>query len=277
MALNRLTTAEMVNLIKAWTQAGHPVRNALERSLGLAPLVPRVIEAYDALITAQRMGLTQTLTELSAAQTALDARHDSFARCINSVLDAYIHMALARGDVALARELGSLRDFLFPDGLRVITYSYREEAGQADLLASRMTQEHRNLLARIPMPGGTLLDIVNEWLRAGSALGELEDRRSDTQVPSRRKSMFDARAKWIRAIKAVRLMVEINRVEDPVIEEALNRIAVVEAAADRDAREVPEDELDPDSPDTGDEAADPIDDGAAELGRSEAFAAGTVA
>ena len=67
MALNRLTVAEMVMLFKDWVTPGHSVRDALEQTASLAGFVPRIDEAYAALVAAQPVEFGQSMAELSEA------------------------------------------------------------------------------------------------------------------------------------------------------------------------------------------------------------------
>lgn len=233
MALNRLTIAQMVNLTKNWAQPGSTERIALEALPGMPALMPHMEETIAAILSAQRMQLTMTLAELRTTLGEVDDRFDDLARGIAGIIDAEICLARARGDHVTMRNLTNLRAFLLPDGLRVVSYSYREESGQADLLASRLTQEHQDLLASIPVMGGTLRDIVTSFIEAGRQLGELEDQRADEIAPHRRNNMLTARSRWINMIKTVRALVAMADVQEPTVLEALHRIERAERSAER--------------------------------------------
>lgn len=258
MALKRLTIAEMATLTKSWVQPGHAVRKALERVPGMLALMPRIDEVQASVLTAQHTEKLQTSQDISTAAGEADARHDNLARAVDKIIEGGIFQAYADNDIARAHALEKLRTFVLPHGMRVVNFGYREEAGQAELLASRMTQDHRTLLASIPVYNGTVLTLVDRWMAAAAELGELEDLRADQDIPGREVPHTRVRSEWIDMVQAVRTIIRLSKVVDPVLEEALNRIRVAELAADRrptgtssDVVDEPADATpDPDGPDS---------------------------
>lgn len=241
MALNLLTIEEMVYITQPLVTPGDPVRVALERVPGLDALMPHVDKAFNGLLVAMEKGQVQSLTEIGEALGAVDRKHDGLARAVFYALESQINLARGYEDEETAGHLQALQMFLFPDELRVVQYSYRDEAGHAQLITRRIKPEHESWLAGIPMPGGSLLDTVNAWLDAGTELGELERERDKVNVPSRRLHITRARSLWIRAIRTVRQVIELTDVQDSVIEEALGRIYAAEIAANPRAHgQVPE-------------------------------------
>lgn len=258
MALKRLTTGEMVSLTESLVTAGHPERLAMERIPVLAAMLPYLDQVHQGLLASQGNPEAERLAGISGEEKDADALHDGLARGIWHGLEA--HKYLVR-DARRATAIGRMQDTLFPYALKVVQFSYRETAGQGRLLASRLTDEHRALLASIPVDGGTLLDAVHAWLNAAKTLGTLENERTrltgEGAVPG---SAAKARSQWIRAVNAVRgLMLDVVNVEDAVIERVLQRIADVEATADRRLQNGGDEETDPASGDTGGELGDDVD------------------
>lgn len=237
MALNHLTIAEMVSSTEGWTQVGNPARDAFMRMPSLAALMPKIEEAMNGLIGIQRVTLDQFVKQLKGRRKGADFRHDSFSRAAYYTLEAHIHLARANDDDDTESALLVLRDLLFPFGLEIVKFSYVEEAGQARLMESRITTENEERLATIPVADENLLDIVRKWLNAGAELGQLETELADTQLPSQRGPVAEARRRWARVVKAVRTVADLESSLDPTIERALHQVAMAEAAALRRLRE----------------------------------------
>ena len=233
MALNQLTIAEMVETTEDWARAGTPVRQAFEQIPALAGLIPTVDQVIDNLLATQRVPFVQTINQLSHARAKADRRHDCLARAVHVGIEAHIQLALAEGDLDRAQSLRRARDFLFPLGLGIVRLSYREEAGQASLLASRMNGDVEALLATMVLGSGTLLDTVRAWLRAADELGQLEAEFVAVQLPQNRVSLRDSRRAWTQMVTAVRTVAALADPMDPRIEAALGHIANAELAAER--------------------------------------------
>lgn len=269
MALKRLTTGEMVSLTESLVTVGHPERLAMERISVLAAMLPYLDQVHQGLLASQGNPEAERLAGISGEEKDADALHDGLARGVWHGLEA--HKYLVR-DARRATAIGRVQDTLFPHALKVVQFSYRETAGQGRLLASRLTDEHRALLASIPVDGGTLLDAVHAWLNAAKTLGTLENERTrltgEGAVPG---SAAKARSQWIRAVNAVRgLMLDVVNTEDAVIERVLQRIADVEAVADRRLQGGGDTETDPASGDTDGELDDDLDgDGDSDTGDAD--------
>lgn len=236
MALNRLTIAEMVLLIEDWVTPGHPVRVALEQNPGLAALIPSIEGAYGLLVRAQPVELMEMRARLTATMADIDQRFDHLARAIDSFVSALTSLALAQGDSAKVDGLRALRRVLFPHQLRIVTMSYREEAGQTYLLAERLTPEQRAFMAAQTLGASNLDELVRAWIETGAELGALANQRTDLDLPSRQNSQVKARSRWIQAVTMVRSLVAMLGVSDPHMEEALGRISSAEADADKRGR-----------------------------------------
>lgn len=241
MAYKNFTVGEMVSTTAPWVTPGHPEREVLERLACTAPLLPEIEAVYGELkhTHTAAVELNELLSNLADEAGVLDGDHDGWARGIDSMLAGLIQVhQTSTGDAALAERLTSVRDKLFPMGMRVVTFSYREEAGQAVLTAERLSAEDRALLASIRAADASLLDWVNTWLEKARQLGEIENLRTihSSKVPQ--PSPADAqraRFRWIRMIKAVMLMLEIARSDEPGVQDIIERVRGIERQVDRRA------------------------------------------
>lgn len=231
MALNLLTVEEMVYVTQPLVDPENPTRAALLGVPGMAVVMPHIEDAYEGLLVAMDKGRVQSLAEIDLALEAADTKHDGLARAVYYALETHAHLARAYGEEQTAEALALVQNDLFPDQLRVVDLSYRDEAGQARQLARNINANHEQWLAGIPMPGGSLLDTLQAWLAAGEELGELERQRNSVDVPGRRLRVNRARSRWVRAIRAVRTIVELTEPDEPLVEEALGRITAAEMAA----------------------------------------------
>ena len=248
MALKYLSTLEMVSLSGSWVEKKHPDRRALLSVPAVAVLLPHVDAAHSALLASKRDPELKRLAGISAMEGEVDGIHDNLARGIWYALEAQRYLAR---DATQAERLAKLQGELFPDGLKVVQYSYRETAGQGALLASSLTPEQKILLASLPVPGGTLLDEVHAWLEAAARLGALENERTRLTEPLPPGTSVRARSLWIRTMQAVRTIIDLEAPENPLIRRLMQRIADAELATDRRLRG---------APGSGDGAAVPVVD-----------------
>ena len=250
MALKRLRTAEMVTITATWVDPAHPDRQAMAQVPALATLLPQVDAVHAGLRATHDAGPSEVRRkQIKGQQKRLDVVHDDVLRGIWSYLWALIYFA--RTD---EERQGFLRlvELLLPEGLSAVTKSYREEAGQADLAGSRLTDADRALLQTLVLPDGrTLLDLVEQWLSLGAALGAL-DRERNGELDDGRPTQADAAAArnhWIRTVQAVQDVAALTAADDPAIQEIMARVHA--AGLDADRRAGADDE--PDEPDLTDD------------------------
>ena len=245
MALKRLRTAEMVALTATWVDPAHPDRLAMARVPALAALLPEVDSVHRDLYTTHHIGPSAIrIKQIQAEQRILDVEHDDVLRGIHSHLRSAIYFSRSPDE---RRDFERLLALLLPDGLLSVNRSYREEAGQAELASSRLTESDRALLQRLMLHDGrTLLDAVNQWLSLGAQLGRLDRERAgeptdDGPTPA---DAMAARNRWIRTIQAVQVIAELVAGHDPAIREILDRVEAAGRTADRRAAgRASEDEL----------------------------------
>jgi hypothetical protein len=110
----------------------------------------------------------ERVTVIQAEKRHLDVRHDDVLRGCYLLPEALAFLTKNR---ALAAKLTNLQKVLLPEGLLATQKSYREEAGQATLLKSRLSNEDIALLKQIKTADGTLWDAIKEWEQLARKLG----------------------------------------------------------------------------------------------------------
>lgn len=232
MALKRLYTGEMVSLSGPWTQSDHPDRALLASIPATAALLPQLDSAHASLLSMQvKPESTPRLNVIGKAQKRIDVRHDDVIRGLFGLLQS---LAFLTPDAELAVRLHHLLAVLLPDGLDAVLKSYRDEAGQAALLESRLSPEEVSLLKRIKTLEGTAWESVREWISLAAQLGVLEDERAGAkEAPGPAPSdVVTARNAWIRTINAIRTVLDLVSSNDPGVELILNRISEAERKAE---------------------------------------------
>ncbi|MEP7119650.1 MAG: hypothetical protein ABJE95_02025 [Byssovorax sp.] len=239
----------MVSLSAPWAQADHADRALFASIPVTAALLPQIDEAHRTLLSVQpKKALTDRAAEIAEAQRILDVRHDNIIRGCVGFLGGLI--ALTR-DPALAKRLAHLQEVLAPEGLTATQKTYREESGQAALLASRLTPADNALLQGLHTAEGTLWEVIQEWIAIGAKLGKLEDERAAlAQVPGPAPAeVVAARNQWIRTVNGVRTMLALVQARQPGVHDILNRLAEAERKADN--RGAPGDTVAANPPATG--------------------------
>jgi hypothetical protein len=240
MAYKDLSTPTMVTLTGAWLDA-EQLRPAVEALPQAGALLPSLERAHDGLLGTQRTGekAVGALRILQEKEIALDDRHDRKAKGAFGVLGAFAELADDPADKAAYL---ALRGRLFPHGVKVIQWSYVDEAGEAELVEQRLTKEDRALLKALPVPGGTLLDEHRARVKAALELGALEKERAaltaeaaaDPAVSS--GDVVRARNAWIRAVRAFVAVLGLEEIDDAARERILLPLTKAEAKAARNGR-----------------------------------------
>lgn len=237
MSLKYLSADEMLQLTRTWVDMAHANRRVLARMSSVGGLLPLVDEAHRELEAAKDDPSAPPARDLTATLMAKDLRHDSYVRVAGYTLDAHIHLAIAKGHDRTANELEHLKAKLLPDGLSLVDYSYREESSQARQLEGRLTAEDRAVLAQIPISDATLLDAVNAWIRAGKELGKLQQEHEAERKKPKGDRLQLARNKWVRAVKTVRMVLDLMGQEKREIQGILDAIARLERAVEERMRD----------------------------------------
>ena len=200
-------------------------------------MLPSLDKAHNGLLDTQ-LAVGQVETELSLlqkAQAKLDVRHDRYVRGPYNVLTGLADLAESEAEAA---SYLNLRDTLTPHGLEVVRWSYTDEAGEADLVDSRLTKDDKALLAQIATPKGTLLDAHKARVKAGRDLGDLEKRRAFLEAQASTAAtpadVIRARNLWIRTVNAfVAILALEENLSDEDREKILGPLERAEQKADR--------------------------------------------
>jgi hypothetical protein len=128
---------------------------------------------------------------------------------------------------------------LCPDGLKGTIKSYVDEAGAAKLLHGRLDEGAKKQLGKIAIPGGKLIDAVNDWTASAEKLGALENDKSallkqaDAPEGRRPQDVINARNRWIQAIAALETGLAISGADEATVAKLLSPLHDAEAKAAR--------------------------------------------
>lgn len=236
MSYKSLTTPTMVTITGAWLDKEHerPLIASLPKA---GALLSSIDAAHSGLLK------TQNTTAQAAAdivviqneQGELDVLHDRKARGNYNLLGALADLADDPDDAAAYL---ALRDKLFPHGLKIVQWSYTDEAGEAKLVEERLGNEDTILLKKIPVPNGTLFDAHRARVKAGKEIGELEKKKAmlasftETQATSA-SDVVRARNHWIRVVSAFIKVLELEDLSDADMARILNPLRDAERKADQ--------------------------------------------
>ncbi|WP_437731869.1 hypothetical protein [Sorangium sp. So ce1335] len=242
MGYRNLSPQAMVNISGPWLDPEQD-RKAFTSLPLLAPLLPAVEEAHGRILTTQRLGssLQQQLKALMEKALALDATHDRKLRGAYNYLGALAEMT---DDPAFAAALLDLRDRLMPSGLKAISRSYGDQAGDAKLLRSRLDDASEKLLKKLKTPEGPLAQVVEAWVAAALEIEKVEAQReqlalsapahTDGATP---REVLNARNAWIRVVRAVETNLALEKAATgEIAERLLGRLRRESARADRRGR-----------------------------------------
>ena len=175
MALRKFSTGEMVGVTYPWVTPGHPERAVLEGLPGTAGLIPHAESVHGGLLTIRTDTAGDFLSVLGDTLSVFNLQHDDLARVAWYILEAYRHRNRGTPEGV---SIENLQATLFPTGLKIVSASYLETAGQAELRRTSLTEERRAVLSAIPMQGGNLLDVVNQWNQVGVDMGNMQNQRA---------------------------------------------------------------------------------------------------
>ncbi|AUX28830.1 MULTISPECIES: hypothetical protein [Sorangium] len=214
MALKDLSPRQMVQITAAWLdpERERPRLVSLKRC---APLIDDVEAAHDGILKSHRRQkkANDELAAIQQKQVAVDQVHDRKARGAHAVLTGFADLADDPEDAAIYLEI---RDQLFADGLKFISASYSDEAGEVKLARDRLTPESKAALRALPTPGGNLLKAVQAWFAAGDELGKLDAQRVHLEAQDRPGEanspggQLRARNRWIKVVRSVLQMLELE-------------------------------------------------------------------
>ncbi len=239
MALRDMSQQAMISVTIGLTDPDNDETRALLAEPSLAGIVPLVVDARSELVTLQpEVPSTERAAQIQIQLGELDGEFDETIRGAFYVMTAWSHLVSAP---AKKEAWLRLRDHLFSMGLSLTLRSYREEAGEAEMIQARLSPEVRAELAAIPTPDGTLAQTFDRVVDLGLRIGALEDERTPAAAtsPTLAGRVLVARNRWIRAVNALLSVIDmlqvpadgpIARFRDRVQAEAAKRRAPAKAS-----------------------------------------------
>jgi len=200
--LKDISTPRMVRLTEAWLDPQRE-RSKIEALPSGKALMTQIEVAHTGILSTQKKDTvaSKEITIVSDKQAGVDRTHDRKIRGCWLVLTGFAELA---DDPNEAEAFLAVRDDLLPNGISVTKNSYEDEAGVVELTEARISDGTRNLLKNLPIPGGKLLNAVEDWFAAGRELGQLEDQKkklasSPANSGPSKSDALRARNFWIQA------------------------------------------------------------------------------
>lgn len=267
MNLKALSTGSMLSVTGGWKEDAE-IRTVFVSNAVGAVLFGAVEGSHDFLAAQfkRRIDVNLVLKLITEKLTAADVVFDSKSRAAY-----YGFESLAEGSDTAERAAyyRRLQTTLFPWGLQVTQFSYREEVGATIQIRQIATPELMAELEAIPLGDRTMADMLRAWLQAGDELGQ-KLRERDQVLESLTKSgtaitEIDARGsrlRWIRTVRALLASLDLIEMSDTLRERMLAPLkrAVAQAGRARGGQGEPEgeedgseDDVDGDIDDTGEE------------------------
>lgn len=216
MGLSDLTSNEMIRLSQAWLLDGHESHDALATMPTASACLPKLALATRELskVSMQHQAdeSKEVLAQLDAEAAELDARHDRKARGLHLLLRALSEVA---DDPESACHYRDLNRFLFPIGLTVVDLPYEAEVNAIQRLERCLEERQRAALRVVPLPnGGTLEEVLNDWIKTAHALGEVERQRSLLTKEGAPDGVRKAREQWVRVVKTLMSAARLDDVDE---------------------------------------------------------------
>jgi hypothetical protein len=240
MALKRLSSETMVTITGRLLDPERD-RPALEALSLASSLIPAMEAVHDGLLSRQHLSaaIERELAKVLAGMATQDRLHNRKKRAVYNLLT---DLAALTDDPVRAAAYLDLRDRLLPLGLMEVRRSYLDHVGDAQRLPSRLDDASRALLASIPTLDGPLEGHVNQWIEAAAELGRLDERRAQLEAQrstgqdASPRQAYAAKRAWIRMIRSLIKVIEIDPQATPEIKERLLApIRRAEALAERRA------------------------------------------
>jgi hypothetical protein len=237
MTIRNLSIQAMVEISDAWLdpEAERPLIATIPL---LAPFLEELERAHENLTRMQvtSSDIAAQLKDLTQQATALDELHDRKLRGIYGALVAFADLA---DDPRDATRYLDLADQLFPAGLKGAKRSYLDEADEVALTAQRVTDDMRQTLETLKVPGGNLMSEMDVWFKAGETLGDIEQKRVRLGQDKNEKSVSlsdvsKARSRWIRVVNTMLQILDlVPTLDDVSRNRLLQPLRTAEAKADR--------------------------------------------
>ncbi len=256
MALNRLSTQQMIRVSKQWLSKKE-LRPRLAGLKRVAPFLDDLEVAHDNLLISRSgaLAISPELTVVRDKQAAVDDTHD---RRLKGLFELLTVLAILAPELGLdADALIAARNMLFPDGPSMTQRKYAEEAAEVELVAGRLTAEAKALLSDIKVHGKSLWSIVDRWLDAARELAVLEGQREQIEAKlskerADRPRERDARNAWIEVVGMIRRATQAHKELAPEdVAVIFQRLSGYESGVDKGEDSGPADAADDDDDDDG--------------------------
>jgi hypothetical protein len=232
MAFKRLTVEEMLKLSAPWVSPDEEAHRAMARHPMLAVFLPHLQVAHSGIYQVRVRAENPKVWRLCEQAYELDATHDDLVRGI------YAALTMLAQTSEPAEEYLRLCDLLLPEGIAHASKTYREEAGHAVMVASRLDQANQACLKAITFNERNLLALVETWLQIAKKLGQVEEERISLSPASASlvSEINMARLRWIRVVNTLvsaAVMVNLDPRTDGIIFTALRqaeRLSQIRAA-----------------------------------------------
>ncbi|HWN67490.1 MAG TPA: hypothetical protein VNM90_07605 [Haliangium sp.] len=234
MALRRFSTGEMVGVTYPWVTPDHPERVLLQGLQGTVGLLPFAESVHGGLLASRTDVAGDFIAAINDVLSMYNLQHDDFARVVWYMHQAYRYRLRGTPE---AGPIEASQAALFPTGLRIVSATYLETAGQAELRKSALTEDRRAVLARIPMQGGTLLDVVEQWNQVGVDMGNMQNQRATPVVSQdERVSASVLRDRWVRVVRSILDVLALEAERRPEARRIIERVDNIRAEVKRRLR-----------------------------------------
>lgn len=239
MSKRILTTQTMLAISERWLDPEKDKPILLRYPL-TAAIFSHLLKAHTNLVVFQRAS-TESQEAISAVQkeqAALDAEHDRKIRGVYAILTGLAEIAETP---ARARHYLDIRDKLLPEGLRAVSRSYVDQAGEIEMLKGRLDEKTLLAIADINTPEGPLHLHVQAWMKAATLMSNLESKRMDlsdsASEDTRKSDVQRARNEWIRVVNGLRANLLLDEASPEDMHRVFRHLDAAEAKAERRAPE----------------------------------------
>jgi hypothetical protein len=210
-AINLLSTEKMVSLTQNWIQEERKTIAAIPQASGLLLNLDSLFKTLFVVVESDGKA-EEKVRSISRQQAAIDRTHDHLFRGVFFFLTSRANFIASQGDEDGFRDLLTLRDQLYPDGLSGTNFSYDEEAGAAELLERRLTPEISAKLTKMiayqdETKTITLLQQITLQISLANKLRELEQEKKKAEAEAEanptptRSDARKVRLEWIDTVR----------------------------------------------------------------------------
>ncbi|RAL21293.1 hypothetical protein DL240_14310 [Lujinxingia litoralis] len=217
MSLIHLRSPSMIAVFEDFLNSPEK-RKIFESDPMVAPLLGPIESANRDLIrlTQQEGEAARELKEISDELAERSERHNAICRALDAGFTFARHLCETLRE---QRPIEAARAVVLPDGLSVITSTYRDQAGHALRVEDRLNASLRDTLGRVVFDGEDLNALVDEYVAIGLRMNTLVARRAELQGEddTTRVSANDlrqARYQWLKVTNSLLSVVEISSLSE---------------------------------------------------------------